>query len=65
MKDGELMKHCSVRVNEEFLIDSKSVSKQVNESLKFIRMLEEVLEDNTTNSIKIEKIKMLYDSIIK
>ena len=59
------MKHCSVRVKEEFLTDSKSVSKQVNESLKFVRMLEEVLDDNTSNSIKIEKIRMLYDSIIK
>ena len=59
------MKQSSVRLNDEFLNDSKSISKQVNDALKFAKLVEEVLNDNYSNNIKVEKIKMLYESIIK
>ena len=59
------MKQTSIRLRPELVNNKIPISTQINNALEFVNFTKQILEEDSISEMKIQKIQVLYEALIK
>jgi len=58
------MKQTTIRLDTDLVKKGTSVSRQINNALKFVEFVKDIINEDSTNEMKVEKINTVIQTLI-